>query len=88
MKKLLLIPIVLLLSCNCDSNKVEDKTYIVKVNYIYNNLFNTPSDTIYITSRVKPHMYVDDGVSTLITDHIFNPHATNVRSFEILKIIE
>jgi hypothetical protein len=71
MKKILLIPIVLLLSCNCDSN-----------------LFNTPSDTIYITSRVKPHMYVDDGVSTLITDNPFNPEASNVRSFQILKIIE
>jgi hypothetical protein len=88
MKKLLLIPIVLLSSCNCDSNKVEDKTYVVKVNYIYSSILTLPSDTIYITSRVEPHMYVDDGVSTLITDHIFNPHATNVRSFQILKVIE
>ena len=88
MKKLLLIPIIGLLSCNCD-NKVKEKTYIVKVNYISNTMVTVPSDTLQIISIDNPRIYVDNtGVPTLISDRIFSPHATNVRSFQVLKVIE
>ncbi len=66
----------------------ENKTYVVKVNYIYSSILTLPSDTIYITSRVEPHIFIDDGLSILITDNPFNPEASNVRSFQILKVIE
>ena len=52
-------------------------------------MVTVPSDTLQITSIDNPRIYVDNtGVPTLISDRIFSPHATNVRSFQVLKVIE
>jgi hypothetical protein len=89
MKKLLVLPIALLLSCGEEHTaRRSQATYIVKVNYI-SNYTTAPSDTLSITSRNVPHLFVNnDGVSTLIADHTLNPEAANVRSFQILKITQ
>jgi hypothetical protein len=89
MKQLISILSILLILSGCDPvrySEPKETKYTVVVNYTNNGYGTTPpTDTIVIYSLNEPHLFVDEGVSCLVADHNYTPHATYVRSFKILE---
>jgi len=87
MKKLLIVIIssILLIGCTTEEYSKVDKRqptkYTLEVKYSHNNNI----DTIQIESFDEPRLFIDGNVSTLISDRHYCPHASNVRSFKIIK---